>query len=107
MRLLVDISPVSGILFLVMRDMFENMYEVRIANSGDVAGFPRSHDGLEKAIILASREGTEVTFDGDVVWPEEEPDMDESMDGDHESALASAGFGTDEDYGCFDSGDEW
>mgnify|MGYP001497135362 FL=1 len=107
MRLLVDISPVSGILFLVMRDMFENMYEVRIANSGDVAGFPRSHDGLEKAIILASREGTEVTFDGDVVWPEEEPDMDESMDGDHESALASAGFGTDEDYGCFDAGDEW
>ncbi len=105
MRLLVDISPVSGILFLVMRDMFENMYEVRIANSGDVAGFPRSHDGLEKAIILASREGTEVTFDGDVVWPEEEPDMDESMDGDHESALASAGFGTDEDYGCFGGGE--
>ena len=22
-------------------------------------------------------------------------------------ALASAGFGTDEDYGCFDAGDEW
>ena len=54
--------------FLQMRDMFDNMYEVRIANSGDVAGFPRSHDGLEKAIILASREGTEVTFDGEVVW---------------------------------------
>lgn len=26
---------------------------------------------------------------------------DESMDGDHESALASAGFGTDEDYGHY------
>jgi hypothetical protein len=26
---------------------------------------------------------------------------DESMDGDHETALASAGFGTDEDYGDF------
>jgi hypothetical protein len=48
--------------------MFDNMYTVRIANSGDVAGFPRSHDGLEKAITLASREGTEVTFDGEVVW---------------------------------------
>ena len=58
----------SAILISVMRDMFDNMYEVRIANSGDVAGFPRSHDGLEKAIILASREGTEVTFDGEVVW---------------------------------------
>ena len=27
--------------------------------------------------------------------------IDESMDGDHESALASAGWGTDEDYGYF------
>ena len=94
---------ICDILFSVMRDMFDNMYEVRIANSGDVAGFPRSHDGLEKAIILASQEGTEVTFDGDVVWPEESHEMDESMDGDHESGLASAGFGTDEDYGgCCD-----
>lgn len=31
---------------------------------------------------------------------------DDSMDGDHESALASAGFGTDEDYGDFGGGDE-
>ncbi len=51
--------------------MFDNMYEVRIANSGDVAGFPRSHDGLEKAIILASREGTEVTFEGETIWSPE------------------------------------
>ena len=36
----------------------------------------------------------------------EAPDLDESMDGDHESALASAGFGTDEDYGCYGGGDE-
>lgn len=28
----------------------------------------------------------------------------EDMDGDHASALASAGHGTDEDYGCYDSG---
>ena len=32
-------------------------------------------------------------------------DWDDSMDGDHESALASAGLGTDEDYGFF--GDDW
>ena len=51
-----------------MRDMFDNMYTVRIADSGDVAGFPHSHDGFKKAITLASREGTEVTFDGEVVW---------------------------------------
>ena len=28
-------------------------------------------------------------------------DYDDSMDGDHESALASAGRGTDEDYGYY------
>lgn len=33
-------------------------------------------------------------------------DFYDEMDGDHESALASAGFGTDEDYGCYgDDGD--
>jgi len=30
----------------------------------------------------------------------------EAMDGDHDSAMASAGFGTDEDYGCYDSGSD-
>ena len=33
-----------------------------------------------------------------------ENDIDESMDGDFDSAMTSAGFGTDEDYGYF--GDE-
>jgi len=28
-------------------------------------------------------------------------DYDDSMDGDHDSALASAGWGTDEDYGYY------
>lgn len=32
-------------------------------------------------------------------------DYDDSMDGDHESALASCGWGTDEDYGYF--GDDY
>jgi hypothetical protein len=31
--------------------------------------------------------------------------VDDSMDGDHGSALASAGWGTDEDYGCFGGDD--
>ncbi len=30
---------------------------------------------------------------------------DDSMDGDHASDLASIGWGTDEDYGCFSSDD--
>lgn len=32
-------------------------------------------------------------------------DYDDSMDGDHESALASCGWGTDEDYGYY--GDDY
>jgi hypothetical protein len=38
-----------------------------------------------------------------------EPECDdypgEDMDGDHASALASCGWGTDEDYGCFGGDD--
>ena len=33
---------------------------------------------------------------------EQEAQYHDMMDGDHASALASAGFGTDEDYGHFD-----
>lgn len=33
------------------------------------------------------------------VLAQPDQDYDESMDGDHASALASAGWGTDEDYG--------
>lgn len=39
---------------------------------------------------------------------EYEPQPDDSMDGDHESALRDAGFGTDEDYGSYGGGgDDW
>jgi hypothetical protein len=36
-----------------------------------------------------------------------EEDYDDSMDGDHESGLASAGWGTDEDYGYYGGNDEY
>ncbi len=32
---------------------------------------------------------------------QEDDEYDDSMDGDHDSAMASAGFGTDEDYGYY------
>jgi hypothetical protein len=35
----------------------------------------------------------------DMWYDEENSDYDDSMDGDHDSAMASAGWGTDEDYG--------
>ena len=34
-------------------------------------------------------------------YEEDNYDYDDSMDGDHDSAMASAGFGTDEDYGYY------
>lgn len=36
-----------------------------------------------------------------------EEDYDDSMDGDHASALASAGWGTDEDYGYYGEQDDF
>ena len=85
--------------------------------------FDVSHDGLEDAIEFAQKVSSDVLLDRDdeteTVWSFEESgeesgssDADEPWDGfnsDAEAdgdALASAGFGTDEDYGCFDSGDE-
>ncbi len=35
----------------------------------------------------------------EIIKDYEEDNYDDSMDGDHDSAMASAGFGTDEDYG--------
>ena len=72
---------------------------------------------IEGAII--DRMMTDDTEFGDPLFPEDFiPDTeditdfredeyfpDESMDGDHASGLASAGFGTDEDYFHFDDFD--
>lgn len=41
-----------------------------------------------------------------IVANSHENENDVPMDGDAESALASIGWGMDEDYGCF-GGDEW
>ena len=47
------------------------------------------------------------SYDDDIVDNEEDSnydddnDFNESMDGDHDSAMTSAGFGTDEDYGYY------
>ena len=79
--------------------------------------FDVSHDGLEDAIEVANEIGTDVMRerDGEIekVWSFEDAGSDEPWDGfnsDAEAdgdALASAGFGTDEDYGCYDSGDDY
>ena len=104
-------SNFRAIIFPVMRDMYHVIDEDGLYRMFDV-----SHDGLEDAIEVANEIGTDVMRerDGDTetVWAFEGSDDDEPWDGfnsDAEAdgdALASAGFGTDEDYGCFDSGDD-
>lgn len=54
----------------------------------------------EIAILLKVDLGTVA----EIIKDYEEDNYDDSMDGDHDSAMASAGFGTDEDYGYY--GDE-
>jgi hypothetical protein len=39
--------------------------------------------------------------DGDYDPSYDVDDIDDSMDGDFDSAMRDAGFGTDEDYGCY------
>ena len=46
--------------------MLADMYQVEWELG--TAGFPRSHDGLEKAIKLAFDNGACVTFKGEVFW---------------------------------------
>ena len=38
-------------------------------------------------------------------YEQDHDDYEDGMDGDFDSAMASAGYGTDEDYGYY--GDEW
>ena len=54
--------------------------------SYDAGGFDTEEEALDEFYFLV------------------EQDYDDSMDGDFDSAMASAGFGTDEDYGYY--GDE-
>jgi len=63
---------------------------------------------LEEAIEIVNDRGILTTCfdspeDREANDPNYEPDYgpDESMDGDHQSALASCGMGTDEDYGSY------
>lgn len=52
----------------------------------------------EQELVLGQIDGVVANLNGE---GDEQYEFDDSMDGDHASALASAGFGTDEDYGFF------
>ena len=60
-------------------------------------------DGLTLDQIAVNLKVDIVTV-AEIITDYEDGNYDDSMDGDHDSAMASAGFGTDEDYGYY--GDE-
>ena len=72
-----------------------------------VAFFSTRQEPLSQreADVLSDARDSRALLDSCVSVEHDEDEYDESMDGDHESALASAGWGTDEDYGCYSEGD--
>jgi hypothetical protein len=72
-----------------------------------VAFFSTRQEPLSQreADVLSDARDSRALLDSCVSVKHDEDEYDESMDGDHESALASAGWGTDEDYGCYSEGD--
>ena len=47
------------------------------------------------------------TVDEPETWADDYPEPSDDMDGDAETALRDAGFGTDEDYGYFGGEDDF
>jgi len=67
----------------------------------------KGHELWQLEIVCSTYDATGKIVSCEVVEEFDVPNegyIDESMDGDFDSAMTSAGFGTDEDYGCF--GDE-
>ena len=90
----------------------DNCYQV-IEEGGTFREFPKSHEGLEDAIECAGENSPDVVWkhddvaetvwsidDVEITWNEDQFNSDAEAEAD---ALASAGWGTDEDYGgCCD-----
>lgn len=56
---------------------------------------------------MSEDEVTEMAQRNEFLESDDDDEVDESMDGDHDSAMASAGWGTDEDYGYSGDVDEY
>ena len=66
-------------------------------------------DALIQACLMwmSEDEVTEMAQRNEFLESDDDVDVDESMDGDHDSAMASAGWGTHEDYGYSGDVDEY
>lgn len=56
---------------------------------------------------MSEDEVTEMAQRNEFLESDDDDEVDKSMDGDHNSAMASAGWGTDEDYGYSGDVDEY
>lgn len=88
-------------------NMFPNLSASELACAKSISDAMSAMESTESAEYLACAELLQsfeaLSVARDVVEPvESEQDMDESMDGDFDSGMASAGYGTDEDYGGCD-----
>ena len=73
---------------------------------------PFDGDSLQAEIALEMRQEWDWEAEADRELAEadefgQDDDYDESMDGAFDSAMISAGFGIDEDYGDFGGHDDW
>jgi hypothetical protein len=69
-------------------------------------GMVTAEDMLTMALKYMSEDDVADMLDANELSERFHEEYDDDMDGDHESALASAGFGTDEDYGYY-GGDDY
>jgi hypothetical protein len=60
-------------------------------------------DGILSYGVIADKHGVSRDEVEDIADRMYEDSYDDSMDGDFDSAMASAGYGTDEDYGVYDA----
>jgi orotate phosphoribosyltransferase-like protein len=61
---------------------------------------------IANKLDMSQEEVSQVVAEWSISYSDEGPEYDDSMDGDWDSGMASAGFGTDEDYGSFGD-NEW
>ena len=91
------VTPCDGVIMVTHKDWdpAKNRYIAHIKDNGKpMVSKCRTIEDVAPLIAEV------VEHNADLRRAAEEPDdFDDSMDGDHDSAMASAGHGTDEDYG--------
>jgi len=94
------------ILYITVKQKERNMSSRDRALELVAMGMVTAEDMLTMALKYMSEDDVADMLDANELSERFHEEYDDDMDGDHESALASAGFGTDEDYGYY-GGDDY